>query len=90
MSILPVMSDILRALAALRETFDQQTETVERLSRGWQNELGGNIRWEGPAGDRFRSAWSEYEPALRRFEASVQEAEAEVMRRQEGIFPMSE
>ena len=42
--------------------------------------------WKGPAADRFRTAWeSEFAPTLRRLEAALQQASAEISRRHDAL-----
>ena len=75
----------LEQLAALRGTLLQQSQAIESLAASVRNQLS-NTTWHGPAADRFRGAWSsEYEPSLRRLQAALQEAGAEVGRRREAL-----
>ena len=76
----------LEQLAQLQAAFARQSHTLEELVSSMRNQLG-NTNWHGPAAERFRSAWSgEYEPALRRLQAGLQEAGGEVGRRREALL----
>ena len=76
----------LEQLAQLQAAFARQSQTLEELVSSMRNQLG-NTTWHGPAAERFRSAWSgEYEPALRRLQAGLQEAGSEVGRRREALL----
>lgn len=72
-------------LHALNVSFQRQAGTVEALLRDLGNELADTY-WRGGAADRFRTSWSgEYEPALRRLSAALQEAATEVRRRADAL-----
>ncbi|MGC5010098.1 WXG100 family type VII secretion target [Streptosporangium sp. DT93] len=72
-------------LHSLHGNFQRQSATVETLLRELRNELA-NAYWRGGAADRFRSSWSsEYEPALTRLSAALQDAAVEVRRRATGL-----
>jgi WXG100 family type VII secretion target len=75
----------LEQLTALAATFDRQSQVVAELtSTVRSNVLGAN--WQSPAATRFREAWTgEFEPALQRLQAAMQEASVEVNRRREAI-----
>ncbi|HJR46019.1 MAG TPA: WXG100 family type VII secretion target [Actinomycetota bacterium] len=73
-------------LQSLKANFDRQSQSVNELTAAIRGELG-NTWWKGPAADRFRDAWSgEFEPALRKLEAALQEAGTEVARRREALI----
>lgn len=73
-------------LQSLKGNFDRQSQSVRELTSAIRGELG-NTWWKGPAADRFRDAWAaEFEPALRKLEAALQEAGAEVARRREALI----
>ena len=73
-------------LQSLKANFDRQSQAVHELTAAIRGELG-NTWWKGPAADRFRDAWAgEFEPALRKLEAALQEAGTEVARRREALI----
>jgi WXG100 family type VII secretion target len=75
----------LEQLTALAATFDRQSQAVAEVTAVVRSDvLGAN--WQSPAATRFREAWTgEFEPALRRLQAAMQEAATEVNRRREAI-----
>ncbi len=75
----------LEQMTALAATFDRQSQVVAELTATVRsNVIGAN--WQSPAATRFKEAWtSEFEPALRRLQAAMQEAGVEVNRRREAI-----
>jgi WXG100 family type VII secretion target len=76
----------LEQLAMLRATLQQQSQVIEQLTTAVRNQLAGT-HWDGPAAERFRGEWSsEYEPSLRRLQAALHEAGAEVGRRREAML----
>jgi WXG100 family type VII secretion target len=76
----------LEQLAQLQAAFGRQSQALEEVVASMRNQLGSTT-WHGPAADRFRAAWaSEYEPALRRLQAGLQEAGTEVGRRREALL----
>ena len=76
----------LGQLQSLKSSFDRQSQTVQELTSALRGQLG-NTWWKGPAADRFRDAWSgEFEPALRKLQAALQEAGTEVSRRREALI----
>lgn len=76
----------IEQLATLEAAFARESQTVEQLSSSIRGQLADTM-WEGPAAERFRSQWnSEYEPALRRLQAALQEAGGEVARRREALL----
>ena len=76
----------LEQLGMLRTTLEQQSQVIEHLTTAVRNQLAG-IYWDGPAVERFRGEWSsEYEPSLRRLQAALHEAGAEVGRRREAML----
>lgn len=71
----------LGQLIQLKQTFDRQSGAVVDLQTNIKSQLS-NTHWVGAAADRFRAAWdSEFEPALRKLQAALSEAGAEVGRR---------
>ena len=73
-------------LQSLKANFERQSRAVHELTAAIRGELGGTW-WRGPAADRFRDAWAgEFEPALRRLEAALQEAGTEIARRREALI----
>jgi WXG100 family type VII secretion target len=75
----------LEQLEALSRQFAQQSQTVDQLTSTIRGQLN-NALWQGPAADRFRSAWSsEFEPVLRKLQAGLQEAGTEVQRRKDAL-----
>lgn len=76
----------LDQLRSLTGTFERQSQAVRELTAAIRGELG-NTWWKGPAADRFRQAWGgEFEPGLRKLEAALQDAGAEVARRREALI----
>ncbi len=76
----------LGQLQSLKGNFDRQTQAVQELTASIRGELN-NTWWKGPAADRFREAWAgEFEPALRKLQAALQEAGVEVARRREALI----
>ena len=47
----------IEQLAQLKASFDRESRTVEELTRAIRSQLQ-TTAWEGPAAERFRSAWS--------------------------------
>ncbi|MDI2098106.1 WXG100 family type VII secretion target [Ruicaihuangia caeni] len=79
------ISGDLEQLFALQNTLTRNSGTVEELTTSIRNELN-NVRWEGPAADRFRATWTgEFEPGLRRLREAIDDAAAEVSRRREAL-----
>lgn len=75
----------LNQLRQLKSTFERQATSIQELMSNIRNQLN-NTSWQGPAADRFRSAWQgEYEPSLRKLEESLREAGGEVARRTEAL-----
>ena len=76
----------IEQLAQLKSTFDRESRSVEELTRAIRGQLQGTA-WEGPAAERFRTAWAgEYEVALRKIQQALVEAGAEVARRQGALL----
>lgn len=76
----------LGQLQALKSSFDRQSQSVQELTSAIRGQLE-NTWWKGPAADRFRDAWAgEFEPALRKLQAALQEAGTEVARRREALI----
>jgi WXG100 family type VII secretion target len=75
----------LEQLSALKVTFDEQSQAVDQLAGAIRTQLANTV-WQGPAADRFRDSWSgEFEPALRRLQAALQEAGKEVESRRAAL-----
>jgi WXG100 family type VII secretion target len=75
----------LEQLYALQNTLVRNGGAVDDLTSSIRNELN-NVRWEGPAADRFRATWSgEFEPSLRRLREALTDASTEVSRRREAL-----
>lgn len=73
-------------LQALKVSFDRQSEAIQELTSAIRADLN-NTWWKGPAADRFRDGWShEFEPALRKLQAALQDAGGEVARRREALI----
>lgn len=73
-------------LQSLKANFERQSRAVHELATAIRGELEGTW-WRGPAADRFRNAWAgEFEPALRKLEAALQEAGIELARRREALI----
>ena len=72
-------------LAQLKSSFDRQTQAVEQVAATIRGDLANTV-WEGPAAERFRAQWSsEYEPALRKLQAALNECGVEVARRRDAL-----
>jgi WXG100 family type VII secretion target len=76
----------LEDLASLRAAFQQHAATLDELASSMRGRLEGTS-WHGPAADRFREAWAgDFEPTLRRLQAALHEAGAEVGRRRDALL----
>ena len=72
-------------LRELKSSFDGQAQRIEELISTISGRLG-NVYWEGPAAERFRSTWgSEFEPMLRNLRTSLEECGLELARRADAI-----
>ena len=70
----------------LQTTFNQQAQAVQQLTSAINGKVQGTL-WEGPAADRFRTAWdSQFQPTLRELQAALQEAAQEVGRRHQALM----
>ena len=75
----------LEQLLTLQQALTRNSAGVEQVSSSIRAQLQGT-RWEGPAADRFRSAWSgEFETALRRLREALDDAALEVSRRRDAL-----
>lgn len=75
----------LEQLFALQNTLRRNSSSVEELTASIRVELS-NVRWEGPAAERFRATWAnEFEPSLRRLREALTDASDEVSRRREAL-----
>ena len=75
----------LEQLAALRAALLRQAQTVEQMATELRGQLGATT-WQGPAAERFRAQWSsEFEPALRRIQAALQDAGTDVGRHRDAL-----
>ncbi len=75
----------LGQMQKLNKTFTDNARTSVQLKTAIRSTLDGTW-WKGPAADRFRQAWqSEFEPALQKLEAALNEAAAEVKRRHDAL-----
>lgn len=73
-------------LHMLGQKFSTESTQVSHLTTSIGNQVH-NTWWKGPAADRFRAAWeSEFAPTMRRLEAALQEASAEVGRRHTALM----
>lgn len=73
-------------LARLRAALLQQSQTIESLTAGIRQQLA-DTEWHGPAAERFRGAWAgDFEPALRRLQAALQEAGQDVGRHRDDLL----
>lgn len=76
----------LEQLQALQANFDRQSRAIEELRASIRGDLA-NTWWKGPAAERFRGSWSgEFEPALRKLQAALQEAATELARRRAALL----
>ena len=75
----------LEQLTRLREVLLRQSSLIEELTVALRAQLGATT-WHGPAAERFRGAWSsDFEPTLRRLQAELRDAGAEVQRRRDAL-----
>jgi uncharacterized protein YukE len=75
----------LGQMQSLKKTFDTNAHKSIELMTSVRSSLE-NTFWKGPAADRFRQAWKgEFEPALKKLEAALKEAGAEVQRRHDAL-----
>lgn len=75
----------LGQMQSLKKAFDTNATKSVELMTSVRGEVA-NTYWEGPAAERFRQAWtSEFEPALKKLEAALKEAGAEVERRRAAL-----
>jgi uncharacterized protein YukE len=75
----------LGQMQTLKKTFDTNAQKAIELMTSVRSNLE-NTFWKGPAADRFRQAWAgEFEPALKKLEAALKEAGAEVQRRHDAL-----
>lgn len=73
-------------LARLRGALVQQSQVIESLTAGIRQQLA-DTEWHGPAAERFRAGWAgDFEPALRRLQAALQEAGQDVGRHREALL----
>lgn len=73
-------------LAQLESRFRTASEQVEELTRVVAQQLAGTD-WEGPAAQRFHSAWTgDFEPALRRMRSALDDAAHEVKSEHERLI----
>ena len=76
----------LEQMANLRAALMQQSQVIEQVATQVRQQLA-NTTWSGPAADRLRASWdSDFDPTLRRLQATLQEAGAEVARRREALL----
>lgn len=72
-------------LQQLGQTFTRESQQVGQLTAAIGSQVNSTW-WKGPAADRFRSSWeSEFAPTMRRLEAALQQASAEIQRRHEAL-----
>jgi uncharacterized protein YukE len=70
----------IEQLAALKATFDQQTQAVQQMTSSITSQIEGAF-WKGPAAERFRQSWaSDFQPMLQNLQTSMQEAGGDVDR----------
>ena len=75
----------LGQMQSLKKTFDANSQKAIELMTAVRSSLD-NTFWKGPAADRFRQAWKgEFEPAMKKLEAALKEAGAEVQRRHDAL-----
>lgn len=76
----------LEEMASLRSALVQQSQVIEQLTGQIRQQLA-TTTWHGPAADRLRSTWdSDFEPTLRRLQAALHDAGAEVARRRDALL----
>ena len=72
-------------LQQLGQTFTRESQQVGQLVAAISSQVH-NTWWKGPASDRFRASWeSEFAPTMRRLEAALQQASAEIHRRHDAL-----
>ena len=68
------------------QSFTRESQDVARLTAQISSQVHSTW-WKGPAADRFRGSWeSEFAPTLRRLEAALQQASAEISRRHQALL----
>jgi WXG100 family type VII secretion target len=72
-------------LQQLGQTVSRESQQVGQLTASISSQVN-NTWWKGGAADRFRSAWeTEFAPTMRRLEAALQQASAEINKRHQGF-----
>lgn len=75
----------LASLTRLEAAVAHHGAALEQLRAALASEIAAT-NWTGHAADRFRAAWADdHEPALRRLEAALHDAAAEVTRRRAAL-----
>lgn len=75
----------LASLTRLEAAVARHGAALEQLRAALGAEIAAT-EWQGSAAERFRAAWrDDHEPALRRLEAVLHEAAAEVSRRRAAL-----
>jgi WXG100 family type VII secretion target len=81
-----VIGGQIEQLQQLEVTFRNQAGNVETMTKGITSQLGSTL-WEGPAADRFRTAWSsEFSPMLNKLVTALTEAGQEIDRRRNALI----
>jgi WXG100 family type VII secretion target len=76
----------LEELASLASTLSRQSQVIQEVTGTVRGRLDATS-WHGPAADRFRGEWAaEFEPSLRRLQAVLQDAAAEIGRRRDALM----
>lgn len=83
---MPAIGAEIDQLVSLQSCFNNESNNVSDLTQTIRNQLQGTV-WQGPAADRFRSAWSgEFEPMLNKLSAALVDAGTEVSKRREALI----
>ena len=76
----------IEQLAELKSVFEREASVVDELTSTIGTQLR-NTAWEGPAAERFRSAWeSEFKSGLTKLRSALQDAGTEVARRRDALI----
>jgi uncharacterized protein YukE len=80
-----IVGEELASLTRLEAAVNRHGAALEQLRAALGAEIAAT-EWQGSAADRFRATWSDdHEPSLRRLEAALHDAAAEVSRRRAAL-----
>lgn len=76
----------LGAMGGFVSTFRQQQAKIEEIVSAINGQMGASSGWwKGPRADRMRSAWPEYQAALRNLQELLGECGQEVQSAAQGL-----